>query len=502
MMLLALFLGGFGCGLFLFWIIHRLKIGGFHHLAQQMLHQAELQIKEEEFASKQKMEKHLHECEKKIYQEKERLLNREDALDARLQIVEKRAADIEKREKTLEKESRTFSEEKKRISALEDKALSDLEHLSGITHEQAKALILEKAEKNLESESARMILRMQEDVKRNMENEAARIIATAIGRLSLASASEASITTVPLSNEEIKGRIIGREGRNIRAFEQAAGVNILIDETPHAVVISAFDPIRKHIAKKALAELISDGRIHPTRIEEIVEKSRASIEEEIVKYGESAAASCGVLNLSPELLTLLGQLHFRDSFGQNVLSHSLEVSSLMGLIASELHLDSTLAKRMGLLHDIGKAVSHEMEGSHALVGYELALKNGESEEVANAIGAHHDEMVPQTILASLVRSADALSAGRLGAREEAVEKYIKRMRNLESLISQYEGVEKAYALQAGREIRVIVTADKVSDSQTVLLARALAQKIEQAFSYPGKIKVTVIREKRAVEYAT
>lgn len=502
MTFLALFLAGLGSGIALFWVVHRIKTGGFHHLAQQMLHQAELQIKEEEFSSKQKLEKRLHENEKKIAQEKERLMGREDTLEARQQLVENKTAEVEKRQKSLDKQNQLLLEKRTKISELEEKALLELERLSGITQEQARDIILEKLEKALEAESAKMILHRQASAKQEMEKEAARIIATAIGRLTLSSASQATITTLPLSNDEIKGRIIGREGRNIRAFEQATGVNILIDETPHAVVISAFDPIRKHIAKKALAELIQDGRIHPTRIEEIVEKSRSSIEQEIVQYGENAAASVGVMNLAPELVTLLGKLHFRDSFGQNVLSHSLEVSFLMGLIASELHLDSSLAKRMGLLHDIGKAVSHETEGSHAIVGYELALKHGESEEVANAIGAHHDEMAPQTCTGSLVRSADALSAGRLGARDEAVEKYIKRMRSLEALTSQYEGVEKAYALQAGREIRVVVAADKVDDSQMVLLARSLAQKIEEAYSYPGKIKVTVIRENRAVEYAT
>ena len=347
-----------------------------------------------------------------------------------------------------------------------------------------------------------MTHRMKSELEQNVTKEAASILATAINRMALPCVSETAITTLSLPNADMKGRIIGREGRNIRALEEATGVNIVIDDTPNAVVISGFDPVRKHIAKAALSELIQDGRIHPTRIEEAVIKATAAVEKEIVELGRSAGAEVGVLNLAPELITLLGKLHFRYSYGQNGLQHSIEVGLIMGSIAAELQLDIALAKRMGLLHDIGKSLSNEVEGSHAIVGYEMAMKYGESEDVATGIGCHHDEMAPTTIEASLVSAADAISGGRPGARNEDVEKYLRRIRKLEEISCQYEGVEKAYAMQAGREIRVIVAADKLNDAQTMNLARKLAYKIEDELTYPGKIKVTVIREKRAVEYAT
>jgi ribonuclease Y len=299
----------------------------------------------------------------------------------------------------------------------------------------------------------------------------------------------------------MKGRIIGREGRNIRALERATGINFIIDDTPGAVVLSGFDPVRKHIAKMALAELVQDGRIHPTRIEEVVEKATLNVHKQIKQYGEDAALRAGAMNLHPELINLLGKLKFRYSYGQNVLDHSLEVSYLMGLMAAEMGLDIRLAKRIGLLHDVGKAVSHEIEGSHAIIGHDLALKYGESKEVANGIGCHHHEMAPITVEADLCSAADAISASREGARIEAVEEYIKRLKKLEDMALEFNGIEKAYAMQAGREVRIVVLPDEVDDVGVVNLARELTKRIEQELSYPGKIKVTVIREKRIVEYA-
>ena len=309
------------------------------------------------------------------------------------------------------------------------------------------------------------------------------------------------MNTVSIPNDEMKGRIIGREGRNIRSLEQATGVNIIIDDTPGAIVLSGFDPIRLQVAKMALADLVHDGRIHPTRIEEVVEKAKLNIDKIIKKHGEDAALRAGIMNLHPDLIKLLGKLKFRYSYGQNVLDHSLEVAHLMGIMAAELGLDVNLAKRMGLLHDFGKAVSHEIEGPHAIIGHDLALKYGESAEVANGIGCHHGEMPSLTIEASLCSAADAISASRQGARSEFVEEYIKRLKKLEDLAHEFPGVEKAYAMQAGREVRVVVLPDQVDDDGIITLARDLTKRIESELNYPGKIKVTVIREKRIVEYA-
>jgi ribonuclease Y len=299
----------------------------------------------------------------------------------------------------------------------------------------------------------------------------------------------------------MKGRIIGREGRNIRALERETGINFIIDDTPGAVVLSGFDPVRKHIAKMALTELVQDGRIHPTRIEEVVEKATLNVHKQIKQYGEDAALRAGAMNLHPELINLLGKLKFRYSYGQNVLDHSLEVSHLMGLMAAEMGLDIRLAKRIGLLHDVGKAVTHEIEGSHAIIGHDLALKYGESKEAANGIGCHHHEMPPLTIEADLCSAADAISASREGARIEAVEEYIKRLKKLEDMAAEYPGVDRAYAMQAGREIRIVVLPNEIDDAGVINLARELTKRIEQELSYPGKIKVTVIREMRVVEYA-
>lgn len=377
----------------------------------------------------------------------------------------------------------------------------ELENASGFSTSEARDVLIARVQDEIKNETANLIRRTKKEAEEEAEKEAAKIIATAINRLTIHCVSEATVNTVSIPNEDMKGRIIGREGRNIRTLERATGVNFIIDDTPGAVVISGFDPIRMQVAKMALTDLITDGRIHPTRIEEAVEKAKCNIQRQIKQYGEDAALRAGAMNIHPEIILLLGKLKFRFSYGQNVLDHSLEVSHLMGLMAGELGLDIRMAKRIGLLHDVGKSVSHEIEGTHAVIGHDLALKFGESKEVANGIGCHHFEMDPQTVEASLCSAADTISASRPGARTEAVEEYIKRLKKLEDIAYDFPGVEKAYAMQAGREVRIVVLPDMVDDDGIVNLARDLTKRIEQEVSYPGKIKVTVIREKRIVEYA-
>ncbi len=496
------------CG---FWFVYRLKKGKFQHLAYEIVEKAEreanhirstavIELKEKAFSEQRTIDLLFQEHRQKVAREEERLSQREDKLDTRIAWVEKKLADIEKRDTALAIAQTACEEEKKQLASLQEKTIAALEEMAGLSASQAKELLLERVEVSVRQDAARLTQRLRTEMLDNMDKEATRVIATAIQRLAIPCVSEVAVTSVSLPSEEMKRRIIGREGRNIRALEQLIGVNFLIDDS--AVVISGFDPIRRHIAKTVLTELIHDGRIHPTRIEEIVRRTEKMIEKKIKETGEDAAVRAGVVHLHPHLANLLGKLHFRTSFGQNILEHSLEVSSILGLMASELGLDGALARRIGLLHDIGKAISHEKEGSHALVGYESALKYGEKEEVANGIGCHHDEMPPLTVEGSLCSAADAISGGRPGARNEAIEHYFKRLRKLEHISTQFEGVVKAYALQAGHEIRVMVEPDLMDDAAIVNLARNLAQRIEQELSYPGKIKVTVIREKRAIEYAT
>ena len=438
---------------------------------------------------------------RKILREEERLKQREDKLESRMSLVEKKLSDLEKREAAIHERKEQIEEEKKNLSETYSKLVQELERISGLSSSEAKDLLIAKVQNEIKTETANLIRRSKKEAEENAEREAQKIIATAINRLALTSVSEATVNTVSIPNEEMKGRIIGREGRNIRTLERATGVNVIIDDTPGAVVLSSFDPTRMQIAKNALIDLINDGRIHPTRIEEAVEKAKESIQRQIKSYGEDAALRVGAMNLHPELIALLGKLKFRYSFGQNVLDHSLEVSHLMGLMAGELGLDIRLAKRIGLLHDVGKAVSHEIEGTHALIGHDLALKYGENKEVANGIGCHHFEIDPLTIEGSLCSAADAISASRPGARTESVEEYVKRLKNLEDLAYGFPGVDKAYAMQAGREVRIVVLPDMIDDDGIVNLARDLTKRIEEELSYPGKIKVTVIREKRIVEYA-
>lgn len=510
--LLLILVAGMAAGAFGFWLYHRAKVGSYQSLVNEMLRKAEIDVdslrKATELSIKQQQVDHQRELERvwqserrKMQREEERLKQREDKIESRMNLVESKLSDIEKREGLLLIAKAQNEEEKKRVAEYQQQLVEELEKVSGLSSNEAKELIINRLTNDVKTEAANLVRKIRKEAEENAEKEAATIIATAINRMAGSCVSEITVSTVAIPNEEMKGRVIGREGRNIKALERATGVNFIIDDTPGVVVLSGFDPVRMQVAKQALVDLLADGRIHPTRIEEVVEKTAANVQKQIKMYGEDAALRAGAMNLHPELIMLLGKLKFRYSYGQNILDHSLEVSNLLGMMAAELGLDEQLAKRIGLLHDVGKAVSHEVEGSHAIIGHDFALKYGESKEVANGIGCHHQEMEPITIEGSLCSAADSLSASRPGARIEAVEEYVKRLKRLEDLAYEFRGVEKAYAMQAGREIRIIVTPDLLDDAATVQLAHDLTKRIEEELRYPGKIKVTVIREKRVVEYA-
>lgn len=495
-----------------FWIYHLTKVGNYQNLAGQIIHKAELEaealktakelaLKEYEIEQQRKVEK-MWDIERKKSQHKvERLKSKEEQINSHLTKSEKKLKELERREETLLSRKKRYEEKEMALQKQSELLLCNLEKVSSLSALDAKKQLLKSVETQVKADSANLVRKIRAETERNSEKEAARIISTVISRLAVSCVSEATVSTVPLPNEEMKGRIIGKEGRNIRSLEMATGVNIIIDDTPCAVVLSGFDPVRKEVARLALTELVADGRIHPTRIEETVEKAKGNIHKQIKENGENAAASVGIFNLHPKIINLLGRLSYRYSYGQNVLKHSLEVSQIMGIIAAELNLDIKLAKRIGLLHDMGKALSHEVEGTHAVIGHDFALKCGESREVANGIGCHHFEMDASTIEGSLCNIADAISASRPGARIEAVEEYITRLNKLEKLAMKFTGVERAYAMQAGREIRVMVSPDEINDDETVILSRNMAKRIEKELNFPGKIKVTIIRERRAVEYA-
>lgn len=508
---LSILLLGIALGALLLFFFHRIKLGNYQKIAQGILHKAEqesLSFKQiQEISLKQTHMEHRKELEltwqterRKIQREEERLKSKEDKIEARTSLIDKKLSDIEKRENTCQAHIAQLELEKKSTAVLQEKLVLELERSSGLSTIEAKDLLINRLTQDVKADSANLIRRIVREAEDEAEQRARRILATAINRLAVDCVSEATINTVTIP-DDMKGRVIGREGRNIRTLERETGINFIIDETPGAVVLSGFDPIRMQVAKLSLNELLLDGRIFPTRIEEVVAKNKIEVKKQIKQYGEDAALRAGVMNLHPEIILLLGKLKFRYSFGQNVLEHSLEVAHLMGLIAAELKLDIRLAKRIGLLHDMGKALSHEVEGSHAMIGHDFALKHGESKEVANGIGCHHNEMAPSTLEAGFCSTADALSASRIGARNEAVEQYLQRLKRLEELASESYGVEEAHAMQAGREIRVVVRSELVDDEGTALLARELTKKIENELTFSGKIRVVVIRETRAVEYA-
>lgn len=510
--LILLFVAGAAVGASILWGVQRFKLTQFKHLSKEMIRRAEqeceamrhsgqLALKQSHLEQQRELEKQWQMERRKLLREEERIQQKEDKLENRMGLVEKKLSDIEKREAVLGAHKSQIDEEKLQIEGLHAQLLTKLEQISRLSAQEAKEHLLQQIHQEVHAEAANYVRKSLKEAQESSEREANRIIATAIGRLAVPCVSEATINTVTIPSDEMKGRIIGREGRNIRTLERATGITFVVDDTPGAIVLSGFDPVRMHIAKLALQELFKDGRIHPTRIEEAVEQAKLQSQKLILQYGEDAAFKAGAGDLHPELLMLLGRLKFRYSYGQNVLDHSLEVSYLMGMMAAEMGLDQRLAKRIGLLHDMGKAVSHEIEGTHAIIGHDLALKYGESPAVAVGIGCHHQEMDPTTIEATLCSSADAISASRHGARSEPIEAYIKRLQKLEEIACSFTGVEKAYAMQAGREVRVIVEPDALDDTSAFNLARDLTKRIENDVSYPGKIKVTVIREKRFVEYA-
>ena len=453
-----------------------------------------LEAKEEIHKSRTEYEKEVKERRSEIQKQERRLQQKEESLDKKLDLHEKKEEDLARKIAAIQ----TQQDE---VASLKRSQMEMLEKISGLTQEEAKAYILKGVEADVRHETAVKIKEIEQQYKEDADSLAREIITTAIQRCAADHVAEATVSVVPLPNDEMKGRIIGREGRNIRTLETITGVDLIIDDTPEAITVSSFDPVRREIARLALEKLIADGRIHPTRIEDMVEKARREVDHTIKLEGERASFETGVHNLHPEIIKLLGRQKYRTSYGQNVLNHSIEVAHIAGLLASELGVDVTLAKRAGLLHDLGKAVDHEMEGSHVQLGVELAKKYKESPVVINAIEAHHGDVEPQTIIACLVQAADAISAARPGARRENVENYIRRLEKLEELTSSFPGVEKSYAIQAGREVRVMVKPEEVTEDNMVLLAHDLAKKIEAELEYPGQIKVNVIRETKAVEYA-
>ena len=453
-----------------------------------------LEAKEEIHKIRVENERESRERRTEIQKLERRLLSREETLD-------RKSETLEKKEESLNKKSKSLSDKEILIDELYDKQVEELEKLSGLTSEEAKELLLNDIKKDIAHETAILVKEMENKAKEEAEKKAKEIISCAIQKCAADHVAETTVTVVPLPNDEMKGRIIGREGRNIRTLETLTGIDLIIDDTPEAVVLSGFDPIRREIARIALERLIVDGRIHPARIEEMVEKATIEVDNIIKEEGEQAAFETGIHGLHPELIKLLGRLKYRTSYGQNVLRHSIEVAHLAGVMAAELGADIRIAKRAGLLHDIGKAVDHEVEGPHVDIGVDLAKRYKESKEVVHAIAAHHGDIEPQTVEAVLVQAADAISAARPGARRETLEAYIKRLEKLEEIADSFEGIEKSYAIQAGRELRIMVKPENVNDNEIIHTAREIAKRIEAELDYPGQIKVNVIRETRAVEYA-
>jgi ribonuclease Y len=463
--------------------------------------EAEIQARDGMLQAKLDFEKEVRETRRELQSLEHRLLSREESLDKRVEAVERREAELGKREAAVNAREKSAEEKASECARLADQARRQLEQAAGMTREEAKRNLVEQMVEEAKHESAKRIRIVEEEAKEEATRRGQKIVALAIERLAGDFVAERTVTVVPLPSDEMKGRIIGREGRNIRALEAATGIDLIVDDTPEAVIISGHNPIRREIARLALEKLISDGRIHPGRIEEVARKAEQEVEDAIREAGQKAVFDVGVHGIHPELIRLLGRLKFRYSYAQNVLLHSIEAAFICGTMAAELGLNEKQARRAALLHDIGKAVDHEVEGSHAIIGAELARKYGESPKIVNAIAAHHEDVKAETILAPLVDAADALSGARPGARREMVETYVRRLEELERISNSFRGVEKSYAVQAGREIRIIVQNGVVTDEEASVMAREIARKIENEMTYPGQIKVTVIREVRSVEYA-
>ncbi len=462
--------------------------------AEEKKREGLLEVKEESIRTKNELDKEIKERRAEIQRNERRIQQKEENIDRKTEAIEKKEASLVAREENLNKQ-------KEAIAKLNEERVQELERISGLTSDQAKDYLLKIVEDEVKHETAVMVKELESRAKEEADKKAKEYVVNAIQRCAADHVSETTISVVNLPNDEMKGRIIGREGRNIRTIETLTGVDLIIDDTPEAVILSGFDPIRREVARIALEKLIIDGRIHPAKIEEMVEKAQKEVETMIKEEGEAALLEVGVHGIHPELVKLLGKMKFRTSYGQNALKHSIEVAQLSGLLASELGLDVRIAKRAGLLHDIGKSVDHEMEGSHVQLGVELCRKYKESALVINAVESHHGDVEPTSLIACLVQAADAISAARPGARRETLETYTSRLRQLEEISNSFKGVDKSFAIQAGREVRIMVIPEQISDADMVLLARDISKQIEEQMEYPGQIKVNVIRESRVTDYA-
>ncbi len=469
--------------------------------AEQLKKEAQLQSKEDAYLLKQAAEEELKADRRELKEERLQLKKNQDQLKREWSSFDRKRTDLQAAEDALANREHEIEEKHKEVDNLVGRQRYELSRISGISQEEAKKMLMASLESQARMDASKRLAKIENEMKMEADRKAKNIIALAISRYAGDYVADKTVSMVPLPSDEMKGRIIGREGRNIRAIEAATGIDIIIDDTPEAVILSGFNPVRREVARLALLQLINDGRIHPGRIEEVVAKVTKELDIDMREAGEQATFDVGAHGVHVELIKILGRLKYRTSYGQNVLHHSLEVAFLCGVMAAELGLDETLAKRAGLLHDIGKAVDHEVEGSHAIIGRDLAKKFGEQEEIAYAIGSHHEDIPIQSVLDVLVQSADALSGARPGARKEMLQSYVKRLEDLEAIANSFSGVDKTYAIQAGRELRIIVNSDSVKDSDAVLLSQDIAKSIEQKLTYPGQIRVTVIRETRAVEYA-
>lgn len=469
--------------------------------ADQKRKEAILEAKDEAFKLKAEVDAQKAEADKEIKQRRAEISRQENRVDQKETALDRKTEALERKEEELKKKHEEADAHLAEVDALRAKEMERLETLAGLSQEDAREVLLHKVDEELTHEKAVRVAAYETDLKENCENIARNLVGQAISRCAADHCSETTVSVVPLPSDEMKGRIIGREGRNIRTLETMTGVDLIIDDTPEAVVLSSFDPIRREVARIALEKLIVDGRIHPARIEEMVEKARKEVEQNIREEGEAAALEVGVHGLHPELIRLLGRMKFRSSYGQNALKHSIEVAQLSGLLAGEVGCDVRMAKRAGLLHDIGKSIDHEVEGSHIQIGADLCKKYKESQIVINTVESHHGDVEPQSLIACIVQAADAISAARPGARRETLETYTNRLKQLEDITNSFKGVEKSFAIQAGREVRIMVVPEQVSDSEMVLLARDISKQIEAELEYPGQIKVNVIRESRVTDYA-